>query len=141
MFAAMPKLDAAGIEAFIAKNFARVEGWVRIEDVTDTRVRVRLPFRENSLRPGGTISGPTLMALADTAMYYLVLANIGPAVHTVTVNLNMNFLRRPEPGDLLAEAELLKLGKKLAVGDVRIHSDGKSDPVAQASVTYSVPSS
>ena len=141
MFAAMPKLDAAGIEAFIAQHFARVEGWVRIEDVTDTRVRIRLPFRENSLRPGGTISGPTLMALADTAMYYLVLANIGPAVHTVTVNLNMNFLRRPEPGDLLAEAELLKLGRKLAVGDVRIHSDGHRDPVAQASVTYSVPSS
>jgi len=137
----MPKLDAAGIEAFIAEHFPRVTGWVHIEEVTDYRVRVRLPYRDTSLRPGGTISGPTLMALADTAMYYLVLSQIGPAIHTVTVNLTINFLRRPEPGELIAEAELLKLGRKLAVGDVRIHSLGHQDPVAQASVTYSVPSS
>jgi len=137
----MPKLDAAGIEAFIAEHFSRVTGWVHIEEVTDYRVRVRLPYRDTSLRPGGTISGPTLMALADTAMYYLVLSQIGPAIHTVTVNLTINFLRRPEPGELIAEAELLKLGRKLAVGDVRIHSLGHKDPVAQATVTYSVPSS
>jgi len=140
MFEAMPKLDAAGIEQFIAEHFPRVKGWVQIEHVAAERVRIRLPYRETTLRPGGTISGPTLMGLADTAMYYLVLANLGPVVHTVTVGLQINFLRRPEPADLLAEAELLKLGRKLAVGDVRIHSEGVRDPVAQASVTYSVPS-
>jgi uncharacterized protein (TIGR00369 family) len=92
-----------------------------------------------SVRPGGTISGPTMMALADFAMYVAVLAAIGPVPLAVTINLNINFLRKPAPRDLVAEARLLKLGKRLAMGEVTICSDGESEPVAHVTSTYSIP--
>jgi uncharacterized protein (TIGR00369 family) len=101
--------------------------------------RVRQAFREVSLRPGGTISGPTMMALADFAMYVAVLAAIGPVPLAVTTNLNINFLRKPVPGDLVAEARLLKIGKRLATGEVTIRSDGETEPVAHVTSTYSIP--
>jgi uncharacterized protein (TIGR00369 family) len=99
----------------------------------------RLAYGEHQLRPGGTLSGPTMMALADTTMYALVLSAIGFKPLAVTTNLSINFLRKPAPADLLGEARMLKLGKALAVADVFIRSDGMDDPVAHAVVTYSLP--
>lgn len=127
------------LERFLAEHFPSIGDWAKVEELDARRVRLRLPYKDDYLRPGGTMSGPTLMALADTAMYFLVLANVGLTIHAVTTSLHISFLRRPEPRDLVAEASLLKLGKKLAVGDVRIYSDGQDEPVAQATCSYSVP--
>jgi uncharacterized protein (TIGR00369 family) len=91
------------------------------------------------LRPGGTISGPAMFALADVAMYAAVLAMIGPRPLAVTTNLNINFLRRPKPGDMLADATILKIGRRLAVGEVSLRSDGEDELVAHATSTYSLP--
>ncbi len=132
-------MTADEIDTFLAEHFPQARGYSKIEHVSPDLVRLRLMFREDYLRPGGTLSGPTLMTLADTATYYLVLANIGPVALTLTTSLNINFLRRPEPRDLIAEARLLKLGRRIAVGDVRMMSDGDDAPVAQATVTYSIP--
>jgi uncharacterized protein (TIGR00369 family) len=111
-----------------------------IPELEEGRIQVAWPTGDKHLRPGGTISGPTMMTLADTAMYFLVLAHIGPVPLAVTTSLNINFLRRPAPGDLIADARLLKLGSRLAVGDVIMHSAPEPDSVvAQAAVTYSIP--
>lgn len=112
---------------------------VRILEVHYGFCRVHQAFKPSSLRPGGTISGPTMMALADFAMYVGVLASIGPVPLAVTINLNINFLRKPTARDLIAECRLLKLGKRLAVGEVTIHSDGIGEPVAHVTSTYSIP--
>jgi uncharacterized protein (TIGR00369 family) len=135
----MPRMNADDIDRFLAEQFPAARGFSRIEHVGDDRVRLRLVYSDDYLRPGGTVSGPTLMTLADTAMYFLVLANVGPTVNTVTTDLSIHFLRRPAPRDVIAEASLLKLGRRLAVGDVRIFSDGDAAPVAQATVTYAIP--
>src|SRR4051795_7821188 len=110
-----------------------------IEDAWHGGCRIRRRFNEKSLRPGGTISGPTMMALTDFAMYVAVLASIGPVPLAVTTNLNINFLRRPTPRDLIAEARLMKLGKRLAVGEIEIYCDGEDEMVAHATTTYSIP--
>lgn len=94
----------------------------------------------NMLRPGGTVSGPTLMALADCAMYVVLLSAIGPVGLAVTTNLNINFLRKGEAGqDVLATARIMKLGKQLAVGEVRLTSGDSPDPIAHVTATYSIP--
>jgi uncharacterized protein (TIGR00369 family) len=94
------------------------------------------------LRPGGTVSGPTLMALADFAMYVVLLSAIGPIGLAVTTNLNINFLRKGQPGqDIMAAAKLLKLGSRLAVGEVRLLSGTSPDPIAHVTSTYSIPPS
>ncbi len=136
----MIKLDEIGLDAFIDEHFpqARHSGAV-LEEVTETFVRVRQPVDERNLRPGGTLSGPTLMTLADHAMYLLVLSKIGPVPLAVTTNLNIDFLRRPAQADVIAVAELLKLGKRLAVGRVTMCSDGDDRPIAHATLTYSIP--
>ena len=111
-----------------------------IEGIGTGTVRVRRKVSDANLRPGGTISGPTMMAMADHAMYAVILAHIGPVALAVTTNLNINFLRKPEPADLIAEARLLKLGKRLAVGEVTIFSDGyEEEAVAHVTCTYSIP--
>ncbi|MGB8575870.1 MAG: PaaI family thioesterase [Pseudolabrys sp.] len=110
-----------------------------IERVEYADVRVRRHFQEDSIRPGGTISGPTMMELADFAMYVAVFSAIGPQPLAVTINLNINFLRKPGKGDLTADARLMKVGKRLAVGEVTICSDGASEPVAYVTSTYSIP--
>jgi len=102
-------------------------------------VRVRRAFHEDHLRPGGTISGPTMMELADFAMYVAVFSAIGPQLLAVTTNLNINFLRKPAQADLIAHARLLKVGKRLAVGEVTITSAGSDEPVAHVTATYSIP--
>jgi uncharacterized protein (TIGR00369 family) len=110
-----------------------------IERVEYADVRVRRHFQEGSIRPGGTISGPTMMELADFAMYVAVFSAIGPQPLAVTTNLNINFLRKPGKGDLTADARLMKVGKRLVVGEVTICSAGASEPVAHVTSTYSIP--
>lgn len=130
------------LERFFLAEFPQVfhaESGLAIEAVWERGCRVRQAFRQRSVRPGGTISGPTMMALADFAMYVAVLAAIGPVPLAVTINLNINFLRKAAPRDLLAEARLLKLGKRLATGEVTIWSQGETEPVAHVTSTYSIP--
>ena len=110
-----------------------------VEKVAYGDVRVRRAYHEEHLRPGGTISGPTMMELADFAMYVAVFSAVGPQPLAVTTNLNINFLRKPAAADLIAEARLMKVGKRLAVGEVTIYSDGQADPVAHVTSTYSIP--
>jgi len=110
-----------------------------IESVAPMGAVMRLKGQEKHLRPGGTMSGPAMFLLADVAFYVAIMAQIGPQSLTVTTNLNINFLRKPEPGDLVAEVKLLKLGKRLAVGECFLHSPGDSEPVAHATGTYSIP--
>jgi len=110
-----------------------------IERVEYAKVRVRRHFQEGHIRPGGTISGPTIMELADFAMYVAVFSAVGPQPLAVTTNLNINFLRKPGKGDLIAEASLMKVGKRLAVGEVTIFSDDTTEPVAHVTSTYSIP--
>ena len=137
----MPKMSAREVEDFIFSHFpARDDDrGFTVEQVDESFARVRLFFHERQLRPGGTISGPALMSLADTAMYVVLLAMIGPVALAVTTNLNINFLRKPEPRDVVAEAKVLKLGGRLAVGEVTMYSDGETLPVAHATLTYSIP--
>jgi len=130
------------LERFFLAEFPQVfhaESGLAIEAVWERGCRVRQAFRQRSVRPGGTISGPTMMALADFAMYVAVLAAIGPVPLAVTINLNINFLRKAAPRDLLADARLLKLGKRLATGEVTICSQGETEPVAHVTSTYSIP--
>lgn len=130
------------LERFLSAEFPQAfhpDSGLAIEALWDRGCRVRQAFRAASLRPGGTISGPTMMALADFAMYVAVLAAIGPVPLAVTINLNINFLRKPAQRDLMAEAQLLKLGKRLATGEVTIRSDGEEAPVAHVTSTYSIP--
>jgi len=130
------------LERFFLAEFPQVfhaESGLAIEAVWERGCRVRQAFRQRSVRPGGTISGPTMMALADFAMYVAVLAAIGPVPLAVTINLNINFLRKAAPRDLIAEARLLKLGKRLATGEVSICSQGETEPVAHVTSTYSIP--
>lgn len=104
-----------------------------------TRTVLQMRTDARHLRPGGTVSGPTLMELADAAMYVAILGQVGKVALAVTTNLNMNFYRKPEPGILRAEARLLKLGQRLAVGDVLLFANDSEQSVAHASVTYSIP--
>jgi uncharacterized protein (TIGR00369 family) len=110
-----------------------------IERVRYGDIRVRRAFHEEHLRPGGTVSGPTMMELADFAMYVAVFSAIGPQPLAVTTNLTINFLRKPAAADLIAEAKLMKVGKRLAVGEVTLYSDGMAEPVAHVTSTYSIP--
>ncbi len=135
----MPRMTADEIKAFMQKVFPQARMPIDVEELRDGFLRLRVPVTERYLRPGGTVSGPALMTIADTAMYYLVLGMIGPVALALTTNLNMNFLRAPKLADVIAEAEMLKLGKRLAVGQVTIYSDGSDEPVAHATVTYSIP--
>ena len=130
------------LERFLSAEFPQVfnaESGLAIDAVWNGGCRVRQAFRDLHVRPGGTISGPTMMALADFSMYVAVLAAIGPVPLAVTINLNINFLRKPAQRDLTAEARLLKLGKQLATGEVTIRSDGEEEPVAHVTSTYSIP--
>ncbi|THD75000.1 PaaI family thioesterase [Thalassobius vesicularis] len=134
------KMSAQDLTAFMAVEFPQVNEDFVIEEVRDMAVRVRMPIAYRHLRPGGTVSGPSMFALADCAIYMAVLAMIGPKGLAVTTNCSMDFMRKPEAGkDLIAECRLLKLGRVLAVGDVLIYSDGLATPVARASMTYSIP--
>lgn len=134
-------MSAAEVTEMLVREFPQMasSGATTIEEVWHGGCRVRRKFSEKSLRPGGTISGPTMMGLTDFSMYVAILASIGPVALAVTTNLNINFLRKPAQKDLIAHTRLVKLGKRLAVGDVEIYSDGEDDMVAHATATYSIP--
>lgn len=135
-----PLMTVAELSAFLDKVFPQLsESLTVIEAVGPMTATLRLPYSERNLRPGGTLSGPSMMALADYAMYAVILAHIGPVALAVTTNLNINFLRKPEPADIVAEARLLKLGRRLAVGEITIMQAGLDGPVAHVTSTYSIP--
>ncbi len=136
------KLTTEELERRLTAEFPQMlnpQTGYRIEEVWFGGSRVRKHFEEGSLRPGGTIAGTTMMTLADFAPYVAILASIGWVPLAVTVNLSINFLRKPAARDLFAEARLIKLGKRLAVADIGIRSEGEDDLVAHAIATYSIP--
>jgi len=136
------KMSAAELEQFLRAEFpqAFASGDIRVERADGETCLLRQRYSDRMLRPGGTISGPTLMALADCAMYVVLLSAIGPVGLAVTTNLNINFLRKGEAGqDVLAAARILKLGKRLAVGEVALLSGDSPDPIAHVTATYSIP--
>jgi uncharacterized protein (TIGR00369 family) len=112
---------------------------VVVDSVEPGRVTVRIPHRGDLLRPGGTVAGPVMMLLADFAMWGAVMSLIGPVKLAVTTSLNINFLRRPAAGDVVARASILKQGRRLAVGEVSIHTAGRDELVAHVTCTYSIP--
>lgn len=134
------RLDTAGLSGFLEREFGQVAQDFALERVGPEGLLLRLKVAERHLRPGGTVSGPSIFALADVAMYLAILSRIGPVALAVTTNSSIDFMRKPVAGrDLLGEARLLKLGRSLAVGDVLVRSEGQAEPVARASLTYSIP--
>jgi uncharacterized protein (TIGR00369 family) len=137
-----PLMDVAELTDFLDRAFPQLLDGGRsffVEAVYPGGAAMRLAATERHLRPGGTVAGPSLMALADLVAYAAILAHIGPVALAVTTNLSINFLRKPLPGDLVGEGRLLKLGQRLAVVDCAIRSVGSDDIVAHAVVTYSIP--
>ncbi len=128
--------------AFLDREFPQMNAGGRfhhLEAVGPLSARMRLDPHESLLRPGGTISGPAMMALADYALYAAILANIGPVALAVTTSLSFNFLRMPGSAGLVAECRLMKLGRRLAIGEVRIAATGSDELVCHATGTYSIP--
>ena len=135
----MPVMTPDDLHRFLKDEFPQAPPDISVEHIDDTTIRVRMKVGDRNLRPGGTISGPTMMGMVDCGFYLLLLGRLGKVALAVTTNLNINFMRKPELADLIGEGRLLKLGKALAVGDFTIWSEGKKDPVAHATVTYSIP--
>lgn len=137
-----PIMTAEAIGAFLDREFPQIHLNGRVYSVAEVRpgeAIVRLDASEAHLRPGGTVSGPTLFALADLAAYVVIVAHIGPVALAVTTNVSINFLRRPPPGPLLAACRVLKLGRRLAVVEVGIRPEAGGELVAHATATYSIP--
>lgn len=134
-------LNAEEVWEFIGEEFPNALRFPhRIESVEPGRVVTRWLYKDTGLRPGGTISGPTQFTLVDATMFYLVLAHVGREALAFTTDASLHFLRRPKAGDLLCDARLLKLGKRLVVGDLKVYSEGAEDAaVMTATLTYSVP--
>ncbi|MCB1344264.1 MAG: PaaI family thioesterase [Rhodobacter sp.] len=133
-------MDHEALNAFMAREFPQVAADYRVERVAPMEADVRLLVGDGHLRPGGTVSGPSMFSLADLAMYAVLLGMIGPVALAVTTNASMDFMRKPQAGrDLIGQARLLKLGKTLAVGDVLIRSEGSEDVLARAGMTYAIP--
>ncbi|MEP1963970.1 PaaI family thioesterase [Tateyamaria sp.] len=133
-------MDAAEMNAFLGRAFLEVAGDFHVEHVDDAGVTLRLLVQDRHLRPGGTVSGPAMFALADVTAYMVTLAHIGPRALAVTTNCSIDFMRKPVSGvDLIGKGRLLKLGKQLSVSDVLIYSEDDERPVARASLTYAIP--
>ena len=133
-------MDKDALTQFLASDFSQVDGMFTIESVAEMEAVIRLNVREEHLRPGGTVSGPSMFALPDVSVYLAILAMIGPKALSVTTNCSIDFMRKPAAGrDLLCHVRLLKLGRVLAVGDCLLFSEGSDQAVARASLTYSIP--
>lgn len=133
-------MDEAALQTFLLEAFPQVHRDYEVLEVTADGVMVKLLTEERHLRPGGTVSGPSMFALADVGMYLAILSRIGPEALAVTTNCSIDFMRKPAAGvDLIAETRLLKLGRVLAVGDAMLRSEGSDALVARASLTYSIP--
>ncbi len=140
--ALLQRMTLVEVEAFLDEAFPQIHHGGRVyslDAVGAGSCRMRLAVGERHLRPGGTVSGPTIMALADVALYAALLAAIGPVALAVTTDFTIHFLSKPDPGDLIADCRYLRIGKRLAVGEVRIRAAASPDPVAQVTATYSIP--
>lgn len=136
------QMTADELQAFLVRDFGQVAADFTVDEAHPDGLRLRLKVAERHLRPGGTVSGPSMFGLADVAMYLAILSHIGPVALAVTTNCSIDFMRKPAAGrDLIAQARVLKLGRALAVGDVLIYSEGVTDPVARAGLTYAIPPS
>jgi uncharacterized protein (TIGR00369 family) len=129
------------LNEFLGSAFPGAPRAYRVEHAGTDGLRMRVPYDPAQLRPGGTLSGPTMMGLADAAAWLVTLSHIGPVALAVTSSLNISFLTKPGQADLLAHATLLRLGKRQSVSEVRLWSEGgdPSQPVAHATVTYAIP--
>jgi len=135
-----PLMNVSQLHRFLVDVFPQVKNDFRIESVSSSEIKVKMFVQDKHLRPGDTISGPSMFGLADVSVYLLTIAQIGPKALAVTTNISMDFMRKPSGGnDLVAWARLLKLGRRLSVGEVLIFSDDLDNPVARASMTYSIP--
>lgn len=136
----MSALTAEQVQGLIRLGVPMAEDIdLRIDHLDGDKAVARVPFHGKLVRPGGTLSGPTIMALADAAMYAVVLGRLGRVEMAVTANLNINFLAKPKPIDLLAEARILRLSRRQAVCEVSLYSQGEDDPVAHVTGTYALP--
>jgi acyl-coenzyme A thioesterase PaaI-like protein len=133
-------LDADGLDDFLRRTFPQVKDDFSVDHVAPMEITVRLLVADRHLRPGGTVSGPSMFGLADVATYLMVISMIGPVALAVTTSSSFDFMRKPDGGvDMIAKGRLLKLGKLLAVGDVLLYSEGQDAPVARATMTYAIP--
>jgi uncharacterized protein (TIGR00369 family) len=136
-------LDIARIEALIDDRFPQIHSGGRIltvEEIGARSARVRMRHHERSIRPGGTVAGPAMFTLADFSVYVAIIATLGEAgIDAVTTNLNINFLTKPEARDMLSSVRLIRVGRRLAVGEAQLYSDGMPDMVAHAIATYALP--
>ena len=138
----MARITLAEVEALTKDELPwAIDMGFQVESIGEGSCQVRLPFSPGHLRPGGTLAGPLLMGLADFAVYVAVLSVIGRVELAVTTNLTCNFLRRPKPGDVIGEARLIKVGRRLAYGEVSLYSEAERDqgPVAHVTATCSIP--
>lgn len=133
------KMTIAEVTAFLEKVFPQIDKDFEIMSLDAGNVVVRMKVETRHLRPGGTVSGPSMFALADVSYYIATLALIGPEALTVTTNCSIDFMRKPAATDMIAKARVLKLGRTLSVGDVLLYSEGVDAPVARANLTYSIP--
>jgi uncharacterized protein (TIGR00369 family) len=134
------KMTAAEMEAYLNEIFPQVSDDFVVEELDDRGCVMRLKTQEKHLRPGGTVSGPSMFALADVAAYVATMGQIGKVALAVTTGCSLDFMRKPEAGkDMIAKATLLKLGRSLSVTDILLFSEGMAAPVARATMTYSIP--
>ena len=134
-----PLMSKVDLENFLEKEFPQVSSNFKILNTKPNSLSMLMHISDEHLRPGGTVSGPTMFLLADVSFYLATFGIIGPKSLTVTTNCSINFLRKPNISDLISETRVLKIGKTLSVGDVLIYSKGIKEPVAHASLTYSIP--
>lgn len=136
-----PLLDATQVERLIRDGLPMMAGGggFAVTAVAPGSASVRLKFRDWMIRPGGTVAGPVLMMAADAAMYAVILAHIGEQLLAVTSNLSIHFLAKPKPADVLAEGRLLRLGRRLAVCEVLMRSDGEDELIAHVTGSYALP--
>lgn len=133
-------LGQAELQLFLDRDFGPLGGDFIVDRVAPDGLTLRMKASDRFLRPGGTVSGPALFALADVAVYLAILSRIGMAALTVTTNCSIDFMRKPQAGrDVLAHTRILKLGRTLAIGDALLFMDGGADPVARANLTYAIP--
>jgi uncharacterized protein (TIGR00369 family) len=135
----MPAMTVDELQRFLVGSFPEAPPTYVVEAVGDDGVRLRLPTTPFHGRPGGTVSGPALMALADCTAWMAIVSRIGPVPLSVTTSLHIDFLRRPDLVDVVADGVLLKVGRRLAVAEVAMRSAGAPEVVAKAQVTYSIP--
>ena len=134
------QMDKKALQDFLTEHFPQVAEDYVVEAADEERLVLRLAVDHRHLRPGNTVSGPTLFALADVAVYLAILSRIGPEALAVTTNCSIDFMRKPAADtDLICEVRLLKLGRSLAVGEAHIRSLGQAELVARAGLTYAIP--